>query len=163
MCPCERNSGPELGKIIATETRGTGQAFGLRLPLLNVAFWRNQLQIAAFKPPKRQLRHTETTDQACCLCLTSLSEPTRSQLQIAAFKPPKHWLRHAEAPCHWGTDQAFGLRLPLLNVAFWTDKERRTSCKNKQRKRVRKKVGCKSRKQASKQKQEATEKSRNAR
>ena len=101
------------------ETHG----FGLRLQVLNFAsrtekpsskLQLSNLQSVLFPTPKPHA--TEGTDRpsACgCLCLTSLSEPTRNELQIAAFKPPNRWLRHSETPCHGGTHQAFGLWLPL--------------------------------------------------
>ena len=64
---------------------------------------------------------------SCCLLLSSflplrffVPERTRNLLPIAASKPPKPWPRHSETPCNWKTDQAFGLRMPVPPVAFWT-------------------------------------------
>ena len=85
------------------------EAFGLRLPLLNVApettrnIIQNQLQIPAVKLAKRCLPHRE----AACHRETDLA----FGLQLPLLNS------RSKAPCREGTDQAFGLRLLLHNVA----------------------------------------------
>ena len=116
------------------ETHG----FGLRLQVLNFAsrtekpsskLQLSNLQNVLFPTPKPHATEGRTRPSACgCLCLTSLSEPTRNELQIAAFKPPNRWLRHSETPCHGGTHQAFGLWLPLPNIAFSTGQKPAPNC-----------------------------------
>ena len=76
----------------------------------------SSLQNVSFATAKHHATEGRTRPSACG-CLTSLSADKKlqpSSLQNIAF----------ETPCHGGTDQAFGLQLPLPNVAFWTDKKK---------------------------------------
>ena len=59
---------------------------------------------------------------AACAERCSLNRQETS-CKFAPFKPPKPLPRHIETPRSWRTDQACGLRLPVPNVALWTDKK----------------------------------------
>ena len=95
---------------------------------------RNQLQIAAANPLRSAHRNTKPlrvafwTDKKPAPTLQAFRPPKSKTSKLQPSTLQNVAFRHSETPCPGGTDQAFGLRLPLPNVVFWPDTTPAPNC-----------------------------------
>ena len=99
----------------------------LLLLVPNVSFWTDEKMASKLRPsilPNRGFatpKHYATEGRAkpfgARLPVNNVAFWTDKKL-APNCSLPKPWPRYAETPCKWRTDQAFGLRLPVPNVAY---------------------------------------------
>ena len=113
---CRRKSWQSLVSLVACATQSESKTAAAPVPKVG------------FATPKHYGRE-ETHGfglRLQVLNFASRTEKPSSKLQLSNLQ--NVLFPHTKTPCHWRDGQAFGVRLPLPNVAFWTDKKRAPNC-----------------------------------